>query len=474
MQRSLFLKVFVILGLTALISILMIMIANVIEERSEYRQQAINSIANDSVREQTITGPILIIPYTDEYQETVESEGKKELVARNVQREFLVFPSDYTVKGAVDTDRRYRGIHQVLVYSGQHHLSGSFVLPVEADLPRATRTSRLTIQRARVALGIEDVRGIRDITRLDWDGSQYEFQQGTAMKSIASGLHAAVPGLTLEQPVTAQFSLKLGLDGIERQHFVPVGKTNLVTLKSSWPHPQFGGRFLPSPRDRTIGDDGFSATWKISSLSTNAQQQLRNMEASGTPQDFPAMARPVSASPEDTTAQVRGGLQLDRFSVGFVEPVNVYSLADRATKYGLLFVILTFGAFFIFEMLKRLPIHPIQYLLVGLALVVFFLLLVSLSEHIDFAVSYISASLACIVLISFYLSYVLQDWKRGVGFGLGLTLLYSALYGLLISESNALVMGSVLLFAILAAVMVATRKIDWYKVGSAEPAPQAA
>ncbi|MES2901316.1 MAG: cell envelope integrity protein CreD [Pseudomonadota bacterium] len=473
MQKSLFLKVLIILGLTVLIFILMAVISNTIEERSEYRQQAVHSIANDSVREQTITGPILIIPYTDEYEETLEVEGKKEVVTRNVQREHLVFPSDYTVEGSVDTDRRYRGIHQVLVYSGHHHLHGNFVLPVEADLARAGKTSRLTIQRARVALGIEDVRGIRDITKLDWDGSEFEFQQGTAMKSIVSGLHASVPGLTLQQPATARFSLKLGLDGIERQHFVPVGKSNVVTLKSTWPHPQFGGRFLPSPRDRTIGDDGFKATWKISSLSTNAQQQLRNLEALGAPQEFAGPVSTTAATPDDVTARARGP-QVDRFSVGFVEPVNVYSLADRATKYGLLFVILTFGAFFIFEMLKRLPIHPIQYLLVGLALVVFFLLLVSLSEHIAFGVAYLSASLACIALISFYLSHVLRDWRRGVGFGLGLTLLYSALYGLLISESNALVMGSILLFAILAAVMVATRKIDWYQVGAVEVRPQAA
>ena len=130
---------------------------------------------------------------------------------------------------------------------------------------------------------------------------------------------------------------------------------------------------------------------------------------------------------------------------------------------------LTFAAFFVFEILKRLPIHPVQYLLVGLALVLFFLLLVSLSEHIAFVHAYLIASVGCIVLIGFYLSFVLRDWKRGMGFGVALTMLYGALYGLLISESNALVMGSILLFAILAAVMVATRKVDWYQLGKAEP-----
>ncbi len=157
--------------------------------------------------------------------------------------------------------------------------------------------------------------------------------------------------------------------------------------------------------------------------------------------------------------------QVDRFSVGFIEPVNVYSQSDRATKYGLLFVALTFAAFFIFEILKSLPIHPVQYLLVGLSLVIFFLLLVGLAEHIAFLAAYLIASAACIVLTSFYLTYVLRSTGRAIGFGVALMVLYGALYGLLNSENNALVMGSILLFAVLAAIMVVTRKVDWYQIG---------
>ena len=185
-------------------------------------------------------------------------------------------------------------------------------------------------------------------------------------------------------------------------------------------------------------------------MSTSTQQQLLAMEEKATPR-------------ETTLAG------LDRFNVGFIEPVNVYSMAERATKYGLLFVVLTFAAFFIFEVLKCLPIHPVQYLLVGLALALFFLLLVGLSEHIAFLHAYLIASAGCIVLIGFYLSYVLHDWRRGMAFGTALTALYGALYMLLISENNALVMGSILLFAILAAVMIATRKVDWYQIGKTDP-----
>ncbi len=450
MQKTLLFKIIAILVLTLLICIPMAMIQGTIAERSQFRAQAVASIAADSVREQTIIGPLLVIPYSDQFEEVVtDKDGAKKTVTSTLQRRQLVFPNSLSINGSIDTDRRYRGIHQVLVYTGQHKFAGDFTIPVKADLPRANASSRLTVGRAAMTVGVEDVRGIRNIPKVNWGGKAIEFQQGSALRSFTSGVHAPLDALALDKPETVNFTFDLGLDGIERQHFAPVARNNEVTLKSGWAHPQFGGRFLPLARERSISDAGFRATWRISSLSTGTQQQLLAMEAQAAPR-------------EATLAGV------DRFSVGFIEPVNVYSLAERATKYGLLFVALTFAAFFMFEVLKRLPIHPVQYLLVGLALVLFFLLLVSLSEHIAFVHAYLVASVACIVLIGFYLSFVLRDWRRGIGFGVALTMLYGALYGLLVSESNALAMGSILLFAILAAVMVATRKVDWYQVGRAE------
>jgi inner membrane protein len=458
MQRTLLLKILAIIGLTLLICIPLAMIGSTVSERAKFRDEAVASIAADSVREQTLTGPVLVLRYTDQFDETVETPDgdrvKKQIVARSVARTHLVFPNDLAVDSTIKTDRRYRGIHQVLVYGGKHAMAGDFLLPQLSELPRASAKSTLRIEQASVALGIGDVRGIRNIPTIDWNGSAIEFEQSTGLKSLPSGLHANVPAMALAAPGRVKFSLTLGLDGIERQHFVPVGKGNKFSVKSDWPHPQFSGDYLPSPSERTINDAGFSANWNISSLSTMAQKQLRSAEEAATPQG----QRP----------------HIDTFSIGFIEPVNVYSLAERATKYGLLFVALTFAAFFVFEVLKRLPIHPVQYLLVGLALALFFLLLVSLSEHIAFALAYLIASVACIVLIGFYLSSVLRNWYRGMGFGAALTLLYGALYGLLMSENNALVLGSVLLFAVLAAVMVATRKVDWYQVARTPAAPVAA
>lgn len=448
MQRTLLFKLLAIAGLTFLIAIAVGMIQSTIGERAHFRDEAVASIANDSVRQQIVAGPVLVIPYDDEYEERASPDdgGKRAVVTQVAHRRFVVFPNQLSIGGRIDTDRRHRGIHQVLVYSGQHAFSGDFLLPALAELPRATAQSRLRIGKARIALGIEDVRGIHNIPQLEFNGVKSDFSQGTGLDGI-TGMHADVGALALAEPVRARFSFSLGLDGIESLRVVPVGLNNRVQLSSNWAHPQFAGQFLPSPRERVINAQGFSASWEVSALATNAQQQLREIER---------------AAP----GRVAGLAGLDSFSVAFIEPVNVYVLAGRAAKYGLLFVALTFGGFFVFEVLKRLPIHPIQYLLVGLALALFFLLLVSLSEHMAFALAYLLASAACIALIGFYLSHVLGDWRRGIGFGTALTLLYGALYGILASEDNALVLGSLLLFAVLAGVMVATRKVNWYAIGT--------
>lgn len=449
MQKTLLYKTLMIIGLTLLIGLALMMIESTIAERMRFRADAVASIAADSVREQTIVGPLLVLPYVDDYDERVVVDGKPETQHHSVERRVLVFPGDLLVNGSIDTDRRYRGIHQVLVYSGQYGLKGDFSLPALAELPRGATSSSLRLQQPYLALAIDDVRGIRNIPKLQWDGRAIEFEQGSRLAALRSGLHAPLGELDLKQARRIAFSFDLGLDGIERQSFVPVGRNNQVALKSNWPHPQFGGRFLPSPKNRRIDEQGFAAAWSISSLATDAQQQLNTLERGGK----------IAPGADGRVTE------LDRFSVGFIEPVNVYSQADRATKYGLLFVALTFAAFFVFEIVRQLPIHPVQYLLVGLALALFFLLLVGLAEHIGFLPAYLIASAACIALNGFYLASVLRDWRRGLVFGAALTLLYSTLYGLLCSENNALMLGALLLFAVLAAVMTVTRNVDWYRLG---------
>ncbi|MBY0239742.1 MAG: cell envelope integrity protein CreD [Burkholderiaceae bacterium] len=461
MQRRLFFKVIVIVMLMLLLGIPLMMIESTVAGRMYYRTEAAASIASDSVGEQTVIGPVLVVPYTEEVdlRESMP-DGKVKITTSTAQRRHLVFPDDLQVQGAIGAERRYRGIHEVLVYNGQHTFSGSFTLPMVADLPRAKDARVTPAGQPYLALPIEDVRGLREIPQLQWGGNSVEFAQDAQLGAYKRGLHARLGAAALEGG-QVQFAFALNLAGMERLSFIPVGKNNVVSLKSDWPHPQFNGRFLPEKRE--IAATGFSATWRVPSLAANVRQELLNMVAD----DWEGRAHAQAKAPAAQAPGPGAAGALDRFSVALIEPVNSYSLADRATKYGLLFVALTFAAFFVFEILKALPIHPVQYALVGLSLAMFFLLLLGLSEHFPFAWAYAAASAACIGLIGYYLAHVLHDRRRGFAFGAALTLLYGALYALLCSEDNALVLGSLLLFAVLAALMVATRKVDWYRVGAA-------
>ncbi|WP_172675187.1 cell envelope integrity protein CreD, partial [Stenotrophomonas pictorum] len=262
-----------------------------------------------------------------------------------------------------------------------------------------------------------------------------------ALEAASKGLHAplrmqgdAASGVLSDG---RKVELEFVLDGTRSLSVVPVGDDTRVDIASSWPHPQFSGSF--SPHERSVDDRGFKASWAVSSLASAAQEQLR---------------RNLIADAE-----------VESLTVALVDPVDVYTQADRATKYGILFVLLTFVGFALFELIKQLRIHPLQYLLVGLALAIFFLLLISLSEQIAFWQAYLVSAAACIGLQGFYLSGVLRSWKYGLMFSTLLTLLYGALFLLLGSENNALLLGSLLLFGILALIMWITRKIDWYELG---------
>jgi inner membrane protein len=312
-------------------------------------------------------------------------------------------------------------------------------------LPPAPTSAGLTraIGMPYLSYSIADVRGLIGTPALAVDAKAVPIRQGVGGHRGGRGLHAFLPGQVPDNGGKLRFDARFAsnLGGTESLQVVPIGDSNRITLSSSWPHPQFSGRFLP--RERRIDAGGFRASWDVSSLASAAQAQYAQ----------------------------EGAAEIEALQIGLVEPVNVYTQADRASKYGILFVLLTFVGFALFELVRQLRIHPLQYLLVGLALAIFFLLLLSLSEHMEFWIAYVAAAVACIGLLGTYLSAVLHSGARGWGFAGGLTLLYGALYGLLVSEDNALVLGSLMLFAILAAIMLATRRIDWYATQAVEPPP---
>jgi inner membrane protein len=249
-------------------------------------------------------------------------------------------------------------------------------------------------------------------------------------------VHAVLGRLTPGK--TNSFELALLLQGTQALEYVPVGKQTTIRMRSEWPHPSFQGQFLPETREVTA--QGFDATWRTSHLASGIESPLRGCLAG------------------------RGACRTSTLGVSFIEPVNVYLQTERAAKYGFLFVAVTFLVFLLFELLKDLAIHPVQYGLVGVSLAMFFLLLLALTEHVPFAVAYVVASGSCIGLLAFYVSFVLRSVRRAAGFTTLLSALYGALYVLLRSEDMALLLGALLLFGILAAVMVVTRKVDWYRI----------
>jgi len=454
MQKTLLFKALVTALLATLLLIPIGMIHSTLYERQARQNQVRDDISASFAGSQRIAGPVLVLPYTEEYSETYwENEpivgGGIQRVKRERQRKhkdrLILMPerADFDIQAV--TDFKHRGLFKVLVYALTGTIQGQFELPAQPPIERKAEDSDITWGEPFLSLGISDTRGLSRAPTLDWDGAELGFFQGTELGSAQpNGLHAELPRIEPGRARTIPYSIDLGLRGTESLCFVPLAGTTRVALESSWPHPSFQGQFLPDPENQRIDGDGFSASWQVTDLATTAPQTFLA--------DLAANKPCASGCPE-------------WFGVRFIQPVDIYSMTDRALKYAFLFVALSFSAFFLFEVLESLRIHPAQYLLVGLGLAIFFLLLLSLSEHIPFGQAYLAAGTACVGLQGFYLSHVLGSVKRGLGFAALLGALFAALYGLLIAEDIALLMGSVLLFGLLAAAMVMTRKLDWYAIG---------
>jgi inner membrane protein len=449
------LKIAMVVLLVLAILIPLAMIRGTISERSQYRRQAVDEVTRSYAGEQAIAGPVLVVPYRQQVEvEERDAQGVLRKQLREEEREWQFFPKTMRASGRVQPSIRKRGLHKVRVYEWQGDIEAAF----DVRLPEADPARPRTVGVPWLNMGIADVRGLVGAPTLRVGGANTQILQGQKGRA-GGGVHAVLPaalvaGDRIAFPVTFGFALR----GTEALAIVPLAEVNRIVLDSPWPHPQFNGDFLP--RAHRVDARGFHAEWDVSSLASNAQAQYREGgdAAMGKHKAAPGRDRVVVAA--------EAAPAIDRVGLSLVEPVNLYSKVDRASKYGVLFVLLTFVGFFMFETLRQLPIHPIQYALVGLALAIFFLLLLSLSEHIAFGWAYLVAALACIGLIGHYVGHVLRSRERGLGFAAMLGLLYAALYGLLMSEDNALVLGAGLLFVVLAAIMVATRKVDWYQVAA--------
>ena len=441
MNRSLLFKLGAIALLMLVLLIPLLMINGIIGDRQYTRDAVLEDIARSSSYSQRLTGPVMVVPYRKTVREWKLNEklNKRYEVTREERGRLYFLPDRFELDGKVQTELRARGIYQARLFHADNRISGRFELPAQWGITEDFADYRF--DPAFLAVGISDIRGIENALKLELGSQQLDFEPGSQVDWLGQGVHVALPQQDSKKPYVVDFAFDLRLQGTEQLQVVPVGKISQVSLASNWPHPSFIGNFLPAQRDVT--DSGFTANWQTTFFSTNLEQALQSCLDGQGCKDFTNRS----------------------FGVNFIDPVDQYLKSDRAIKYALLFIGLTFAGFFLFEVLKSLAVHPIQYALVGFALAFFYLLLLSLSEHIGFALAYLISASACVLLIGFYVCHVLRSIRHGLGFSAGLAALYGLLYGLLSAEDYALLMGSLLLFGLLGTVMVLTRKLDWYGVG---------
>ena len=383
---------------------------------------------------QQVSGPVLTVPYL---LRTADEKGK--VTVRTLHAHFL--PRELDTTATIATEIRYRGIFQVPLYSLTLNGRGTFAAPDFSAWQVAT--ADVLWDRAVLAVGVSDPKAIRAGSAIRWGNATSEFRPGRGPGAfLEAGIHAPLSGLGAVKDRPLPFAFDLSLGGSHRLLFAPLGMETRVGMTSAWPDPSFIGAYLPASRE--IGPKGFTARWQIPHLGRNFPQQWIESE--------------VDAKAIGTAA----------FGVSLLSPVDAYHTIHRAVKYQLLFLFLTFVAFYLFELFSSLRIHPVQYLLVGSALCLFYLLLLSLSEHVSFARAYTIASAAVVALIAGYVRAAFGN-ARAVPIAVMLIVLYAFLFVLLDVQDYALLVGSLGLFLVLAFLMYATRKVDWYQVG--RPAP---
>lgn len=452
MRLQLLVKTFGIGFLAILLLIPVFMIRELIHERRAYRDQVVSEIAQGWGARQTMSGPFVVVPYRKLWTEiTLERvDGKmRESTSERSESGVIRLPVD-TIDADIklETTEKSRGIHSARLYAAKGEMTGRLTVPAQwgiddPDTRKEKGAARYEFGAAALVLGIDDPRGLRTMGPLAFADRELPFKPGGAQSGIDRAVHANLGALDVKTAKTYDLRFAFELAGAEAFAIAPLAKDTRIALQANWPHPSFYGAFLPASHE--IGVSGFKASWRISEFAAQSATRLANC-----------------------TEANRCMLAGEVLGIGLIEPVGLYQQLDRASKYGFLFIGLTFAAFFLFELLRRLAIHPIQYGLVGLALAMFFLLLTALSEHLGFAEAYLAASVACVGLIAFYLTRVLQHVALGLGFAGALAALFGALYMLLKAEDYALVAGAGLLFVLLAATMIATRRVDWYALARRE------
>ena len=426
-------KILLIGFLVLLLQVPIAHIRGVIRERQQTRNEAVADVTSKWGGNQSVIGPSVVVPYTRHWTER-DAEGKN--VPRSELAHATFLPETLKITGAIQSEVRRRGIFEIPVYRMDITLTGRFFRP---DLSEWGVVSEdILWDRAYLSITIADVKALAKQPALSWNGTSLEFLPSAGeFATNQQGIHAKLDGRMTGGEF--DFSFPLELKGSFGAYFAPFGRDTEVVLNSNWEAPSFQGAWLPEYQ--VTEDGGFTANWNLSFLGRN----------------YPQSWRSGSTNPE-------GAIQASLFGVDLIYPVDAYRMADRSVKYQVLFLSLTFLTLWLFEVLAGIRLHSVQYLLVGTAMCLFYLLELSLAEHLGFAVAYALASLAVIGLITAYSVSALRTTQRASVVGMMVTALYLYLYTLLMSQDYALLAGSIGMFVLLAATMFLTRNVDWYSL----------
>ncbi len=427
-KLNLYLKILIIFGIILLLLIPTIMIRQLIGERELLQDEAINEISLKWAKKQIISGPFLTIPFSkNEISDTViKKKYKYDIVKENLH----ILPEELFIKAKIIPEKRYRGIYEVVVYQSKINVEGKFLNLKKYDI--AVPTKSLFFEEAKINVGITDLRGIEEQIKLEWNKETTTFNPGVSNQDIVeSGINSNI-NITQNDSLDYYFSFELNLKGSQLLYFTPLGKITDVDIESNWKNPKFNGEFLPD--NRSITDSGFVAKWNILNLNRNFPQiwtnKLFNIDNS-------------------------------EFGVDLILPLDNYKKTYRSIKYAFLVIFLTFISFFFIELIYQITINPIQYALVGLALLLFYSLLLSISENLNFNLSFFIASIATIIMIGAYSKAIIKNNKLVVFISGILTLLYSFIFVIIQLQDYALLIGSIGLFVILGFIMYFSKKIDW-------------
>ncbi|HCD5795830.1 TPA: cell envelope integrity protein CreD [Klebsiella pneumoniae] len=441
LKSPLFWIITTLIGCIVLLSLPLMMVRELINERADYRSEVVDAIEQSTSGSQKLAGPLIAIPITETL---TRMENQKEV---NYQRSWVYYwlPESLAVAGKQTVESRRVGIYSGQVWHNALQIKASFD-PLRLA---ALRKTNIVLGQPRLVVSVGDARGIGAIHAPEVNGNVLSVEPGLGISGDGAGIHMPMPALAEDnKPLEIAFSLDL--NGTGEFSLVPLGRNSELQLTSNWPHPGFLGSFLPTQRE--VSAAGYRAHWQSSWFANDMGSYFKD-----------DMEIPWS--------------RLPAFSADVMSLADQYQLTDRATKYAILLIGLTFMAFFVFESLTRRPLHPMQYLLVGLSLVLFYLVLLALSEHIGFTAAWLAASLSGAVMNGIYLQAVLRGWRNSLLFVAALLLLDGVMWFLLHSEDSALLLGTGVLALALSVLMFLTRRVDWYALslpkGTVPPTPAA-